>query len=170
MDPTTGAAPCSPLQALSIVRDVTTSPPTPPSRRAFRSLASTIVPGAAELDAEGWEDLETRIEAALRSRPPRLQRQLHLLVLALEWSPVLRHGRRFSSLDAGRRTKILDRLQRSPKLLLRRGFWGLRTLVLLGYYGRPEVRHGVGYRAHRDGWAALMGEPDKFGGDGGGDP
>jgi hypothetical protein len=128
-----------------------------PVRRAFRSLAVTIVPGAARLDAEGWQDVEARIEAALRTRPPRLRRQLRLLVLALEWGSLLRHRRRFSSLDPALRTEILDRVQRSSTLLLRRGFWGLRTLVLLGYYGRPEVRRSIGYRADPGGWAALMG-------------
>ena len=139
-----------------------TSPPLapviPPGRRAFRSLAVTIVPGAARLDAEGWQDVEARIEAALRTRPPRLRRGLRLLVLALEWSPLLRHRRRFSRLDDARRIQTLDRVQRSPNLLLRRGFWGLRTLVLLGYYGRSEVRRSVGYRADPAGWAALMGD------------
>ena len=160
-DPTTPGPACSPLRRLSIVCDVTSSslpPVTPPGRRAFRSLAVTIVPGAARLDAEGWLDVEARIEAALRTRPPRLRRGLRLLVLALEWGPLLRHGRRFSSLDAARRTEILDRVQRSSALLLRRGFWGLRTLVLLGYYGRSEVRRSVGYRADPGGWAALMGD------------
>jgi hypothetical protein len=128
-------------------------------RGALRSLAVTIVPGAARLDVEGWLDVEARIEAALRTRPPRLRRQLRLFVLALEWGPLLRHRRRFSRLDATRRTEILDRVQRSSTLLLRRGFWGLRTLVLLGYYGRSEVRRSVGYRAEPGGWAALMGDP-----------
>ena len=134
----------------------------PPVRRAFRSLAATILPSAAQLDAGEWQDVETRIEAALRARPPRLRRQLRLLVLALEWSPLLRHGRRFSSLDAPRRSEILERVQRSPALLVRRGFWGLRTLVLLGYYGRPETHAAIGYRADPRGWAALM--DDRSGG------
>lgn len=134
------------------------APPTPPLRGALRSLAVTIVPGAARLDAEGWLDVEARIEAALRTRPPRLKRQLRLLVLALEWGPLLRHGRRFSRLDSARRTEILDGVQRSSTPLLRRGFWGLRTLVLLGYYGRPDIRRSIGYRADPGGWAALMGD------------
>lgn len=110
-------------------------------------------------------DVEARIEAALRTRPPRLRRQLRLLVLALEWGPLLRHGRRFSSLDDAHRTEILDQAQRSATLLVRRGFWGLRTLVLLGYYGRPEIRRSIGYRAEPGGWAALMGDLPNGSGD-----
>ena len=47
-----------------------------------------------------------------------------------------------------------DRVERSRVLLLRRGFWGLRTLVMLGYYGRPEAARAIGYRASPLGWEA----------------
>ncbi len=138
-----------------MLRRVTT-PPEPvlaPVRRAFRSLASTILP-AAELGPSDWQELEARVETALADRPPRLRRQLRLFIRAVEWAPVLRRGRRFSRLDPARRAEILQRLQRAPALVLRRGFWGLRTLVFLGYYGRPDVRRAIGYRADPRGWAA----------------
>jgi hypothetical protein len=38
--------------------------------------------------------------------------------------------------------------------LIRRGVWGLRTLVLMGCYTRAEMMDGIGYRAHARGWAA----------------
>jgi hypothetical protein len=41
-----------------------------------------------------------------------------------------------------------------PALLLRRGSWGLRTLVLMGYYGRPDAKQEIGYRADPRGWEA----------------
>jgi hypothetical protein len=126
----------------------------PSVRRTFWSLAVTVVPDAVTLDADGWQDVEERIEAALSSRPARLRRQLRLLLTFLEWRPILRHGRRFSHLDAERRTEFLDRVQHSSALLLRRGFWGARTLVYLGYYGRPDVRRSIGYRADPRGWTA----------------
>ena len=43
-------------------------------------------------------------------------------------------------------------LERAPFRLIRRGVWGLRTLVLMGYYTQPEVIAGLGYRADRAGW------------------
>jgi hypothetical protein len=67
---------------------------------------------------------------------------------------VLRYGKVFGRLDADRRALLLGRLENSPVLLLRRGLWGLRTLVYMGYYGQPQVREAIGYRAHPDGWAA----------------
>lgn len=120
----------------------------------FRALAAAIVPGASGLDEEGWRALETIVEDALANRPASMKRQLRFFVRALTWLPILRHGRTFPGLDAARRTGFLRRIERSRVLLVRRGFWGLRTLVLLGYWGRPEAADAIGYRAHPGGWGA----------------
>ena len=45
-------------------------------------------------------------------------------------------------------------MENAPLLLMRRGFWGIKTLVFMGYYGRDEARAEVGYRATVRGWAA----------------
>jgi len=57
-------------------------------------------------------------------------------------------------LDPARRARFLDSLQTSRLLLARRGIWGLRTLVLMGYYGRPRAAAAIGYRADPRGWEA----------------
>lgn len=123
-------------------------------RPAFRAIAATVVPEATSLDADGWKELERIIEQALAARPPRLQRQLVILIRAIEWLPLLRYGHRFTRLDSGRRARVLAALQESPLLLLRRGFWGLRTLALMGYYARPAAAASIGYRADPRGWEA----------------
>jgi hypothetical protein len=123
-------------------------------REAFRAVSVTVVPEAGRLDDAGWRELERGVEQALALQPPARRRQLRLLIGAVDWLPVLRWGRRFSRLDPGRRARVLSRLQDAPLLLLRRGFWGLRTLVLLGYYTRPEAAAEIGYRATRAGWEA----------------
>src|SRR5258706_9926589 len=109
------------------------------SSRAFRAIASTVVPEAASLDEKGWAELAAIVEGAVADRPASLKRQLGLLVAALEWGPVVRFGRRFSALDEPRRVRFLAGVQDAPLLLLRRGFWGLRTLVFMGYYSRREA-------------------------------
>ena len=48
-------------------------------------------------------------------------------------------------------------LQDHPVERIRCGFWGLRTLVFLGYYGRPSGVQATGYRADPRGWEALLG-------------
>jgi hypothetical protein len=125
-----------------------------PVRRAFRAVAETVVPEARVLPPEQWQALEAIVEGALSERPARLRRQLRLFVRMIEIVPVLRYGRGFTALDPGRRTAVLRALQDAPLLLLRRGFWGLRTLVLMGYYARPAAAAEIGYRADARGWEA----------------
>jgi hypothetical protein len=118
----------------------------------FRSLAVAIVPEAAQLDEAGWRDAEAVIERALAQRPARLRRQLRLFIRLLDVLPIALYGRGFRELDPERQNAFLHRVQRAPLLLLRRGFWGLRTLVFMGFYARESAGAGIGYRAHPRGW------------------
>ena len=125
-----------------------------PVRSILRAIGATVVPEAVRLDEAGWTALEEIVTDALAVRPAPLQRQLLLFIRLVEWLPVLRYGRRFTRLDAARRTRVLQVVQDAPLLLLRRGCWGLRTLLLMGYYGRPEASREIGYRAAAAGWEA----------------
>ena len=123
-------------------------------RDTFRAIAVTVVPDASALDEAGWNDLDALVEKTLVRRPPAMRRQLVLFVRAIEHLPRLRWGRPFTELSPDERTRFLSRLEHAPLLLLRRGFWGLRTLVFLGYYARPEAAAAIGYRANARGWEA----------------
>lgn len=123
-------------------------------RGAFRAVAATVVPEAVRLDDAGWAGLEQIIGDALAARPAGLRRQLTLFIRALDILPVFRYGRTFQGLDPHRRGLFLLGIQDAPLLLLRRGFWGLRTLIFMGYYGREEGRAETGYRADPRGWEA----------------
>jgi hypothetical protein len=122
------------------------------ARAAFRAVATTIVPEAGHLGPSEWDDVEAIIGRALAGRPPRLRRQLALLLVLLEWLPLLRYGQRLSRLDPARRLAFLERVETAPLVVVRRGFWGLRTLILMGYYGRPAAAAAIGYRADPRGW------------------
>ncbi len=111
----------------------------------------------AELDENGWNHLAAIVGKALADRPERLRRQFRLFLRVLDLAPLARFGRRFRSLDEPRRAQVLEALQDSPLLLLRRGVWGLRTIVLMGYYARPGAAAEVGYRADPRGWSARAG-------------
>lgn len=126
-------------------------------RPTFRAVAAVVVPDAASLDAAGWDELEAIVEHALAQRTRGVRRQLVTLLRLIEWMPLARYGRRFSRLDAGRRERVLRRLQDAPVLLLRRGVWGLRTLAFMGYYARRAADERIGYQAHLRGWS---GRPD----------
>lgn len=132
--------------------------PTPvlagPFARTFRAVAVTVVPDAGRLTAEQWDRALAIVEDALADRPPALRRQLRIFLRLIEWLPVLRWLRSFTALELARRERWLALLQDAPLLRIRQGFWGLRTLCLMAYYGLPEIRGEIGYRAHPRGWAA----------------
>ncbi len=131
-----------------------TPPVIPPIRATFRAVTETVVPEAASLSPEGWSALEGAVEQALAQRPEGMRRQFAMFVRAIEYLPLATSRGRFSRLDPQERQRFLRKLEVSPVLLVRRGFWGLRTLALLGYYTQPEVQEAIGYRAHPDGWSA----------------
>ncbi len=123
-----------------------------PVRPIFRAVVSTVVPEADQLDEPGWRELEALVEATLRDRPPAMLRQLQVFLRAIQWLPVFRYGRRFTSLGAARRARFLSHLEDHRIELIRCGFWGLRTLAFLGFYGRAEAAEAIGYAADPRGW------------------
>jgi|SRR5919198_3154363 hypothetical protein len=126
-------------------------------RPVWRAVATSVVPEAAHLTATEWAEADAIVTRAIAARPSREQRQLALFLRLLEWLPLLRYGRRLPALDAGRRERFLRFVQRGAPLLVRRGFWGVRTLAFMGYYGRPAAAAAIGYRADPHGWEGRSG-------------
>jgi hypothetical protein len=126
-----------------------------PVRQVFRAVVSTVVPEAAALDERGWADLEALVEAALGSQPAALHRRLRLALRAIQYLPALRYGRFFTSLGPKQRAQFLSFLEDNSIQVIRLGFWGLRTLALLGYYGRLEAGKAIGYTPDPRGWGAV---------------
>lgn len=135
--------------------------PLPPAASArLRLLGGALSPAAATLDEVGWRAAETIIAEALAQRPPAVRRQVLLFVrLASTLLPLLFSGRTLRAMDPAARTVFLERLSHSRLLLLRRGVWGVRTLVFMGVYGQDAVRRRIGFRAHPDGWSARRSTP-----------
>lgn len=128
-----------------------------PVRATFRAVASVVAPATASLDEDGWQRVEAIVEYAIAQRPVRMQRQLIVFIRLIDALSLARFRRRFRSLDTSRRVRVLDSLQDSPVLLLRRGFWGLRTLVYMGWYAQPDTARRIGYQGHVRGWPARPG-------------
>ena len=122
-------------------------------RALLRALAQSVVPETAGLNPAGWSALERTVATAIGARPPKVQRQVRLFLHIIGWLPLLRYGRPFTRLDPRRRERFLASLQSSRLLLIRRGFWGLRTLILMGYYTQADVIGAIGYRADPRGWS-----------------
>lgn len=124
-------------------------------RPVFRAAAEAILPAAGVLDEAGWAAVEKVVENALAQRPRKAQRQLILFLRVLNAYPLLRHRHRFHALPLEKRERILHNLERGRHILLRRGVWGVRTLVYMGYYTQPVHAANVGYRASARGWRAV---------------
>ena len=125
-----------------------------PVRHILRSVATTVVPEASSLDAGAWTELDAAIDDAVAKRGERVRRQVVMLLRLVQCLPVVRFGRPFTSLGAAKRTSFLEAIERSPLLLVRRGFWGIRTLIFLAYYTRDDITSTIGYHPSADGWAA----------------
>lgn len=123
-----------------------------PLRQALRPLARAILPEAAQFGELDWHIMEERVGGALADKSPRMLRQLGIFVRLIGILGLLRHGRRLATIPDHQLRALLERLERSPLLLIRRGVWGLRTLVFLGHYTRPEAAAAIGYRATAAGW------------------
>jgi hypothetical protein len=124
----------------------------PPVDDIFRAVARSIVPETESQSPQAWDALEDIVEHTLADRSPALRRQLQLFLRVLDLLPLLRYGRRLRGLDLTRRTRFLAGIQDSRIHRLRQGFWGLRTLVYMGYYARPEAGEAIGYDARLRGW------------------
>jgi len=126
----------------------------PALRSVLRELAETFIPETAGASDDQWAALEARVEQALSVRDQAMRRQLGLFVRVLAAAARVRYRTGLDSLEPARRTALLDSFARSPVLLFRRGIWGLRTLIMLGWYTQPSVIAAVGYRADPAGWDA----------------
>lgn len=125
-----------------------------PVRPVFRAVAMAMVPATQRYLAADWAEMEAAVEGALAQRPVALQRQLLAFVRLLNLLAVPLGGATMVRLDATQRERVLHRLERAPVALLRRGVWGLRTLIFLGHYTRSGVVAASGWRGDKRGWAA----------------
>lgn len=123
-------------------------------RPTFRALAQVVVPETGAMAAEEWSTLEATVARALSVRSAVVRKQVTLFLRLIEFLAIARYARRFSRLDPQKATKFLQALEHAPLLAVRRGVWGIRTLVMMGVYTQPGVQAALGYRPHRDGWSA----------------
>lgn len=127
---------------------------TPARREILRALAPAFVPELEGASPVQWATLEQTIGDAMARRPAPLQRQLGWFLTLLTLAAYVRFGRSVTRTSIPDRRQLLDRLARSPLLMVRRGVWGLRTLVMMGWYTQPEVMTAIGYRVNPGGWSA----------------
>jgi hypothetical protein len=121
-------------------------------------MAATIVPELSTVDEDVWHRTEAIITDGLSGRSNAIARQLVLFMHLVNVLAVFRFLRPFTALDDARRLRVLSALENAPVLAIRRGVWGLRTLVFMGYYGQDDVKARIGYCANPLGWRAVTRE------------
>jgi len=121
----------------------------------FMVVAETITPEVASLDADGRARLEAIVDTALQDRDAATRKQIGTFLSVIRTAPTLRYGRPFDRLDPDRRNAVLRWFENCPISLLRKGFWGLKVLVFMGYYGQEENWSGIGYAPEFDGRAGV---------------
>lgn len=109
------------------------------------AVGARVVPETAALTPAQCDQWRAVIADALGDRPEAMRRQFRAFLGIIERGPMLRFGAPFSALAPERQDRVLRWLQDAPVELLRKGFWGLKTLVLMGYYARPEAAAEVGW-------------------------
>ncbi|OFV83518.1 MAG: hypothetical protein A2Y78_16415 [Acidobacteria bacterium RBG_13_68_16] len=108
-------------------------------------VAVRIVPAVADLDAAGRSRFVAIVSKALAERPRPIQHQFGLFLGVLRWAPFLRFGSPFDRLPPEDEDTVLRWFLDAPVAKLRSGFWALRALAFMGYYGQPEVWPSLRY-------------------------
>lgn len=122
-------------------------------KATLRAVADRIVVQLADATPAAEARFEAIVDTALGARPEPVRRQIGVFLKLMSWAPVVRWGRRFESLSGPRSDRFLRWLENHPVQTIRAGFWGLKTLVFMGWYGRHEQWDAISYRPH------LGGEP-----------
>ncbi len=113
--------------------------------RHLQIVSSIVVPGFATLEQPRRERCLHIIDDALGERPESMRRQLALFLRVLNIAPYFRWGRSLARVDTVASERYLRWFQDAPIAKIRQGFWGLKTLIFMGYYGQSEVWPELGY-------------------------
>ena len=120
-------------------------------------LAERLVPESQDLDEAARAEFLGLVTNSLSPRAASIQLQLALFLSVLRWLPALRYGRPWDALPPAEQDAVLLFFQDAPLSLVRKGLWGVKTLVFMGYYGRPAVWGRLGYRPPAAGEDGLAG-------------
>jgi hypothetical protein len=109
------------------------------------AVGARLVPEVAALTAPQRDEFRAIVADALGERPEAMRRQFRAFLGLVERGPVVRFGAPFSALAPERQDRVLRWFQDCPVELFRKGFWGMKALVLMGYYARPAAAGEVGW-------------------------
>jgi hypothetical protein len=117
-----------------------------PGQRSFlTALGYALVPESRNLAPERRETFFKLMDDMLATRPRSMVRLLGLFLVVMRWLPLFRFGGRLDRLSPEKQARALSWFEDFPVGLVRTGFWGVKTLVFMGYYGQPEIAQGLDY-------------------------
>ncbi len=109
------------------------------------AVARRVVPEVGRMDLAGQSAFRDVVAYALNQRDEGLRRQFRLFLTVISALGVVRYGRPFARLPEARQDAILRWLQEAPAARLAAGFWGLKTVIFMGYYSQEAVAPTIGY-------------------------
>lgn len=115
-------------------------------RDFFFVLSERIVPEVSALEPKERERFLGIVSHALSTRSDSVHFQLKLFLYVLRWFPLFRFGAPLDRLSGVRQDRVLHWFMNNPISLFRKGFWGIKALVFMGYYGCSEVGEAIHYR------------------------
>ncbi len=118
---------------------------TPSRRRTLWTLATQVVPPCADLEQPARDEMMRLIDVAVTQRSATMQRQLGLFLRVIRLAAIVRGLRKLENLPPERLASLLSWLERNPIGLVRKGFWGVKALILMGYYGQGPIKDALGY-------------------------
>ena len=113
-------------------------------------VARRVVPEVADLDERSLARMAVIIDRALSDRPHSVRKQFATFLGVVRWAPVVRYLSPFERLSGTKQDATLRWFESCPVALLRKGFWGLKSLVFMGFYGRTETWDEIGYHPSFD--------------------
>ena len=119
------------------------------SARTFAGAAAVIVPDDAGSAGGAAAEVLEVADRMFARRPAADQKLFATFLTVLERLPLLRYGRPFSRLSLEHRAAVLRWFENNRVARLRQGFFGLKTFVLMGYYGSQNCFGEIGYPGPR---------------------
>jgi len=121
----------------------------------FWAVSQRVVPQLAEAEVHDKQNFHNIIDQAMGQRPPEVVGQLGKFLGLLNLAPILRYGRAFKSLPPNKQDKVLGWFQDAPISLFRRGTWGVKTFIFMGFYSQTSTATHISYQATFNGNEAL---------------
>lgn len=114
-------------------------------RQTFLAIAEEIIPADDSGPGAGTIATAALADWAIARLDPSLQKLLVVFLTVWEFLGILFAGKPFTSLSSEARQRQMRWFESAPLPRLRTGFFGIRAMILMGFYCREDVWPSIGY-------------------------